>query len=963
MNKYEIIEKVGDGTFGVVYEGRNRETKEIVAIKKLKGKFNSLEECLAKTEVKILEKLHHENIVELKEVLWEKNGDASYIFEYCDCNLYEFIENHHANQKTISEPVIREIIMQITKGIRFLHSNLFFHRDLKPENILVILNNYDFNNTSNSGGLRIKIADFGTVKEIPLKNKVLITDYVCTRWYRAPECVLRGDYYDEKVDIWAIGCIFAELYKLEAIFQGENGFDQIQQILKILGTPTKSKWPWGYYQAEMLGFKLPVYYKKDFKKLLKSISNEGVNLLNEILQFDPSKRPSCNKILSHPYFKVINKVPINDISNSLRYSTKRNIISTRGDIINKNNEKPKINIKLNNKSNDKMRNNINKGKIPDNINKKLIKNKTNFITNLKDNIHTTITKNGLETNKNCISKIDFLSHRSQREENDKSKNDNNIFIKNKNMTQKTSHSHIKNNMTIIDNQKSEQINNLLNNMNKNIKSSRNNINNNIEYDITNFSSISSRNQIKNFDFQNISINKRKIKKPNFILNEAKSINLTKKIINVKGIKKEENKNNEIKSYTNSINNIKNINNINNIPSKKKFKVHIIKDNKKGENFSSRNNNNSSRKFSYFSGRRDDKESSINQSKNNQNNIRINDLSSNKEKAIKILSENRNINNLKKSNYKIVESVYNSKTNNNKNNNYNNIKSINNQYTDYINSNKINSLRKVNVNNSSSNAEIYVKNISLDKNKEKKENVNLKNLILNYRLDFSNSNSNSKSKNKNKKHHRFYESNGSKSNVLNYINNNNYHSYNCNDDINSDRQLRCNCGCFVGRNDSIKRNIIYNNNNSKNEINSYNLKNLGENYLNNKLEEPPIRQNSTRKKFTYQNQTFNPKKTKDLSNTLYSSFILTKNNGKFLFGKSQSLFKNSYNNLKRRINSQDYKRINNDDNCKSQVKVVNINLSEIESTNFTNTNNSNNNIININYNQRTFNKPRNVTISN
>ena len=941
MNKYEIIEKIGDGTFGVVFEGRNKETNEVVAIKRLKGKFKSLEECLAKTEVKILERLKHENIVELKEVIWEKNGYASYIFEYCDCNLYEFIENHRVSQKTLSESIIRDIVMQITKGIRFLHSNLYFHRDLKPENILVKLNNYDFNNTSNSGGLRIKIADFGTVKEIPLKNKAPMTDYVCTRWYRAPECVLRGDFYDEKVDVWAIGCIMAELYKLEAIFQGENGFDQIQQILKILGTPTKSKWPWGYYQAELLGFKLPVYYKKDFKKLLKSISNEGVNLLNEILQYDPAKRPSCNKILNHPYFKLINKVPINDFSNSLRYSTKKNIITSKGDNISKNIEKQKINIKLSNKSNDKIKNNINNGKIPDNIKKIYIKNKTNFLTNLKGNINKTTNKNGLQTNRNYISKIDFLSHNSHRDENDKRKNDNN-YIKNKNMTQKPSNSHIKNNLHSIDGHKNEQINNLLKNMNKKIKNSRNNINNNIEYDITNFSSISSRNQIKNFDYQNISINKRKIKKLNFIFNESKSNNSKKRIIIVKDNKKEEDNNNEIKSYINGYN-------------KKIYKVHIIKDNKKEENCSSQNNS-SSRKFSYFSGRRNDKDISRNQSKNNKNNIRINDLSSSREKEIKIYSEKRSINNLRKSNYKIVESVYNSK---NKNNNNNNIKRQNNHNIDFINCNNVNGYRSNNINNSCSNAEIYVKNIYLDKNKVKNGNDNLNKLKINYKLDFSKSKSNSK--NKNKKHHRFYESNGSKNNVFTYININNYHSYNCNEDINNDRQLKCNCGYFLERENSIKRNIIYNNN--KYERNIYNLKRLGEIYLNNEMDEPPNRENSSRKKNIYQNQTFNPRKTKDLSNTLFSSFIFSNNNAKFVFGKSQSLFKNNNNNLKRRINSLDYRKFNKD-NCKSQVKVVNINLSEIETTNYSNiNNNSNNNLINSNYSQIIPSKRQNLTISN
>jgi hypothetical protein len=131
-----------------------------------------------------------------------------------------------------------------------------------------------------------------------------------------------------------------------------------------------------------------------------------------------------------------------------------------------------------------------------------------------------------------------------------------------------------------------------------------------------------------------------------------------------------------------------------------------------------------------------------------------------------------------------------------------------------------------------------------------------------------------------------------------------------------------------------------------------------------MDDPARSQNNSRKKFIYHNQTFNPKKAKDLSNTLFSSFILSKNNDKFLFGKSQTLFKNNNNNFKRRINSQDYRKFNKEDNCKSQIKVVNINLSEIETTNYSNIiNNSNNNLINSNYSQIIPSKRQNLTISN
>ena len=328
MNKYELIRVIGDGTYGIVYEGKNKETKEKVAIKKLKQKYRTLEECKNKIEITILEKVYHDNIIHLKDVIRDFNGEISYIFEYCDCNLLEFIDTHKEKNKKIPEQIIREIILQITKGLKYLHSKNYFHRDLKPENILLILNKYDLNNLSNNineSGIKVKIADFGTAKKIPNKDALTITEYVCTRWYRSPECVLRTDYYDETSDIWALGCIMAELYKLGPIFPGENEFDQINQIFKILGTPTKCKWPWGYTQAENLGIKFPVYYKKDLKGILGYIGQDGINLLNEIFQFDSAKRPSCNKILNHPYFRLIPKPSKNIIPYGVRNSFPLNI--------------------------------------------------------------------------------------------------------------------------------------------------------------------------------------------------------------------------------------------------------------------------------------------------------------------------------------------------------------------------------------------------------------------------------------------------------------------------------------------------------------------------------------------------------------------------------------------------------------------------------------------------------------
>ena len=390
MNKYEIIRLIGDGTYGIVYEGKNKETKEKVAIKKLKQKYKSIEECKNKIEIQVLEQLNHENIIQLKEVIREYNGEVSYIFEYCDCNLLEFIDAHRGNNKKIPEIIIKDIILQLTRGLNYLHSKGYLHRDLKPENILLILNKYDLysisKNDINNSNIKVKIADFGTVKKIPTQNELSITEYVCTRWYRAPECVLRTDYYNETSDIWAIGCIMAELYTLEPIFPGENEFDQINQIFKILGTPTESKWSWGYLQAKNLGITFSIYYKKDLKTILGYIGKEGTNLLNEIFQFEPTKRPSCSRILNHPYFKLFKRHLINVIPFGIRkamtVNKKKEYFSnnSRNNIID---NKYRIKYMANSDENNYISNDKQYGKISEN---KIIKQNIN-LKNIDKNIN------------------------------------------------------------------------------------------------------------------------------------------------------------------------------------------------------------------------------------------------------------------------------------------------------------------------------------------------------------------------------------------------------------------------------------------------------------------------------------------------------------------------------------------------------------------------------------------------
>ena len=354
MNKYEIIKDVGVGTFGTVYEAINKITNEKVAIKKLRQKIDSWEKCMNQNEVYFLRKLNHPNIIKLLEVIREKNNDISLIFEYCDFNLYEIIKNHKRNQTPIPESKIKNIVYNITLGLSYLHSNGIMHRDLKPENILI-------------KGNEIKIADFGTAKELPKYNTYndmnIMTDYICTRWYRAPECVLKSKNYNEKVDIWALGCIMAELYILRPIFPGQSEFDQIEKIFKILGTPKKEDWEEGFELMIKLGIIFPQYNRINLKNLFLDISDDALNFLELIFQYDEIKRTSADELLNHPYLtNYMNNNSINNfdgfnkinIYKKLNRDFSKNLISWKKDYFNyfnsKNNnnlrnfkEKPKTN--------------------------------------------------------------------------------------------------------------------------------------------------------------------------------------------------------------------------------------------------------------------------------------------------------------------------------------------------------------------------------------------------------------------------------------------------------------------------------------------------------------------------------------------------------------------------------------------------------------------------------------------
>ncbi|XP_073188168.1 serine/threonine-protein kinase MAK isoform X3 [Lepidochelys kempii] len=286
MNRYTTMKQLGDGTYGSVLMGKSNESGELVAIKRMKRKFYSWDECMNLREVKSLKKLNHANVIKLKEVIRE-NDHLYFVFEYMKENLYQLMKDRN---KLFPESVIRNIMYQILQGLAFIHKHGFFHRDMKPENLLCM------------GPELVKIADFGLARE--LRSQPPYTDYVSTRWYRAPEVLLRSSIYSSPIDIWAVGSIMAELYTLRPLFPGTSEVDEIFKICQVLGTPKKSDWPEGYQLASAMNFRFPQCIPMHLKTLIPNASSEAIQLMTDMLNWDPKKRPTASQALKYPYFQV-----------------------------------------------------------------------------------------------------------------------------------------------------------------------------------------------------------------------------------------------------------------------------------------------------------------------------------------------------------------------------------------------------------------------------------------------------------------------------------------------------------------------------------------------------------------------------------------------------------------------------------------------------------------------------------
>ncbi|XP_045495431.1 serine/threonine-protein kinase MAK isoform X1 [Colias croceus] len=305
MNRYVMLQQLGDGTYGSVALAQRRDTGEKVAIKRMKRKYYSWDEAMNLREVKSLKKLNHANIVKLREVIRE-NDTLYFVFEYMRGNLYQLIRDA---ERPFAEPVLRNILYQVLQGLQHMHRHGFFHRDLKPENLLC------------AGPELVKIADLGLAREV--RSRPPYTDYVSTRWYRAPEVLLHDTHYGAPIDLWALGCIMAELYTCRPLFPGNSEIDQLYKICSILGTPSREEWPEGYGLAEVLRFRFPASTGVPLGRVVQNASQAAVALLAALLRYPPRDRPTAVQALRFPYFAVGTALVLPPpISHSRRSSTR-----------------------------------------------------------------------------------------------------------------------------------------------------------------------------------------------------------------------------------------------------------------------------------------------------------------------------------------------------------------------------------------------------------------------------------------------------------------------------------------------------------------------------------------------------------------------------------------------------------------------------------------------------------------
>mmetsp|Transcript_15193 Transcript_15193/g.29508 ORF Transcript_15193/g.29508 Transcript_15193/m.29508 type:complete len:327 (-) Transcript_15193:519-1499(-) len=297
MERYQKLVKIGEGTYGVVYKAKDRITGEVIALKRIR--LEQEDEGIPSTairEISLLKELQHPNIVKLYDVVHTERK-LTLVFEYLDQDLKKYLD---VCEGGLEANVLKSLLFQLLRGVAFCHSHRVLHRDLKPQNLLI-----------NREG-ELKLADFGLARAfgIPVRS---YTHEVVTLWYRAPDVLLGSRKYSTPVDIWSIGCIFAEMSNGRPLFTGTSEPTQLDKIFSALGMPNEQEWPglvelpeWPAIKQKLLKkfaqTGKPYMAPPNLKHLVKNLSDDGVDLMTSMLVYDPAKRITAKAALEHPYF-------------------------------------------------------------------------------------------------------------------------------------------------------------------------------------------------------------------------------------------------------------------------------------------------------------------------------------------------------------------------------------------------------------------------------------------------------------------------------------------------------------------------------------------------------------------------------------------------------------------------------------------------------------------------------------
>ena len=286
FQKYERLERLGEGTYGVVYKAIYRPTGQTVAMKKIKVTDEEGISSVTIREIAALKELRHPNIVLLQDVI-NAAGKFFLVFEFLDQDLKQYMD--YVKTPRLDPQLVKSYAYQLTSGIAFCHSRRILHRDLKPQNILI-----------DRDGV-LKIGDFGLARAftIPLRK---YTHEVVTLWYRAPEILLGMEVYSTPVDVWSIGTIVAEMLLKTALFPGDSEIDELMKIFQALGTPNNDIFP-GVTDLPYYNPAFPRWAPRNFPDLFPGCDPLAIDLLHKMLVHDPAGRISAKAALNHPYFE------------------------------------------------------------------------------------------------------------------------------------------------------------------------------------------------------------------------------------------------------------------------------------------------------------------------------------------------------------------------------------------------------------------------------------------------------------------------------------------------------------------------------------------------------------------------------------------------------------------------------------------------------------------------------------